>query len=109
MDRLKKLTADLANLTPRQLGESAAGDIQFPGRADWEQKLYDQKEKFVSVVRTSYNVIERGREAPTNEERAAAKLTMDRLIADVQGAQALYDQLVSEGVKKAADWKKSHQ
>jgi hypothetical protein len=59
MDQLKKWADNMANQTPRQLSESVAGEIQFPGRADWEQKLYEQKEKLVSVVLTSYSVIKR--------------------------------------------------
>jgi len=110
MERLKKSTDDLATRTPRQLGQSIAGDIQFDGRADWEQKLYEAKEKFVSVARTSYNLIQRTIDAPTAEERAAAKLAMDRTAYnDVLNAQTPYDSLKIEGAKKAADWKKLHQ
>jgi hypothetical protein len=110
MERLKKLTDDLAGQTPRQLGQLIAGDIQFDGRADWEQKLYEAKEKLVSVVRTSYNLIQRTSDAPTAEERAAAKLAMDKTAySDVLNAQAPYDSLKIEGAKKAADWKKLHQ
>jgi len=110
MGRLINLANDLAIQTPRQLGESVAGDTQFSGRADWEQRLYEQKEKFVSAIRTSYNVIQQTREAPTLEERAAAKLAMDKVAwADVLNAKAPYDDLKIEGAKKAADWKKLHQ
>jgi hypothetical protein len=66
--QLTKLIAYIANLTPRQLSDSVAGDVQFPGRDDWEQRLDAQKEKLVATTRTAINAVQQMLDAPTKKK-----------------------------------------
>jgi hypothetical protein len=109
MEELQKWIDDKASLKPRQLSESVAGDIKFPGRDEWEQRLFDQKEKLVAIARSAANTIQRMGDAQTADERAAARIAVDKLESDVRFERHLYDQLVAEGAKRAADWEKRPQ
>jgi len=109
---LKKLETwvdDTASLKPRQLSETVAGAITFPGRDEWEQRLYNQMQVLVGVVRSGSNAIQRMADAPTTTERASARLAVDKSLDDIRLQQSLYDQLVAEGAKRAADWEKRPQ
>jgi len=106
---LKKLETwvnDTASLKPRQLSETVAGAITFPGRDEWEQRLYNQLQVLASAVRSGSNAIQWMADAPTTTERASARLAVDKALDDVRLQQNLYDQLVAEGAKRAADWEK---
>jgi hypothetical protein len=109
MGDLERWVDEHASLKPRQLSESVAGDIKFPGREEWEQRLFDQKEKLVAVVRSAANTIQRMGDAHTESERASARIAVDKLESDVRFERHLYDQLVAEGAKRAADWEKRAQ
>lgn len=58
-----------ANVTKQQLADSIAGDVEFPGRDEWEQRLFARREGFVAVMRTATNVLQRMLDVPTAEER----------------------------------------
>lgn len=107
---LTKRINDQANLTKQQLAHLIAGDVEFPGRDEWEQRLYAQKEELVAVMRTATNVLQRMLDAPTAEERdpTKIKLNLDTTTSGVGSAYVQYEQLVSEGVRRAADWKQLH-
>jgi hypothetical protein len=109
MEQLSKWIRDKTDLTSRQLSDSIVGDNQFPGREDWERRMYGQKEKLVGAVRSATSIVQLMVEAPTAEQKASGKIAANAAVVVVQNERALYDQLVSEGVKKAADWKKLHQ
>jgi hypothetical protein len=106
MGDLERWVDEKAGLKPRQLSESVAGLTTFPGREEWEQRLFDQKEKLVAVVRSAANTIQRMGNAQTESERASARIAVDKLEGDVRFERHLYDQLIAEGVKRAADWEK---
>ena len=107
---LTKRINDQVNLTKQQLAHPIAGDVAFPGRDEWEQRLYAQKEELVAVMRTASNVLQRMLDAPTAEERdpTKLKLNLDNATSSVGSAYVQYEQLVSEGVRRAAYWKQLH-
>src|ERR1700730_16163717 len=41
----------LTKKTPRELGEAIVHEISFPGRSQWEDKLYAQNEKMMAAGR----------------------------------------------------------
>jgi len=104
--QLDRWLEDKAGKTPRELSNSVAGEIQFPGRDKWEQRIFDQKEKLVSTARSGFYVIQRMGDAQTPEERTAARIAIEKIRDDVRVQRALYDQLITEGVKKASEWEK---
>ena len=61
-------------------------------------------------MRTASNVLQRMLEARTAEERdpTKIKLNLDTATSSVGSAYVQYEQLVSEGVRRAADWKQVH-
>jgi hypothetical protein len=106
MLQLDKWIEDRANKTPRGLSNSIAVEIQFPGRDSWEQRIFAQKEKLVSITRSAFYAIQRMADAQTLEERASARIAVGRLQEDVRVQRMLYDDLVTEGVKKASEWER---
>src|ERR1700730_18070365 len=50
----------LAEKSPRQLGEAIVPEIKFPERSQWEQKLYEQKEKMVAAGRAYLAAVKSG-------------------------------------------------
>ena len=83
----------LADKTPRELGNDAVGDVQFPGRDSWEQKLYDQKLKFIAAGRHLQAACASGLQGAIN----AANL-------DYRVQANVYNEIRAEGIGKAADW-----
>jgi hypothetical protein len=88
---------DLANKTPRQLGEQFAGDIQFPGRDRWEQKLSTARDRLVARIQVVLDLVRSDKSTPTALNNAA----YDMRLADTE-----YGDVQAEGQAKAADWKR---
>lgn len=109
----------LADKTERQLSDMEVGDVQFPGRDRWEPKLFAQKEALVKTIRTAvyaareYVTFIRAKEGSgalskddqlrLQESRKAVQSQID----DIRLARFHFDQLVSEGVREAAEWKRT--
>jgi hypothetical protein len=96
--QLGEILDQLADKTPRQLGNDAVGDVQFPGRDSWEQRLYDQKLKFIAAGRHLQAVYASGIQGAINP----ADLDY-RIQANV------YNEIRAEGIGKAADWARKAQ
>ena len=92
--------------TPRQLSEAVVGENQFPGRDDWEQRLFRQKEAMLDAARAALDAIKMQMDASTQEQRLNAGKAANNLYSDFTLEKYRYDQLVAEGVKKAADWQR---
>jgi hypothetical protein len=91
---------------PRELSEAVIGQNQFPGRDDWEQRLFRQKEAMLSAARAALDAIKMQMDASTQEQRLNAGKAANSLYSDFTLEKYRYDQLVAEGVKKAADWER---
>ena len=88
---------DLSNKTPRQLGEQFAGDIQFPGRDRWEQKLSAARDRLVSKIQAVLDLLRSDKATST----ALRNAVIDMRVADSQ-----YGDVQVEGQAAAADWKR---
>jgi hypothetical protein len=89
--------SNLEGLTARQLGENIVHDVQFPDRPQWEQGLYQKKEKVVAAARAYL---------------AVARSTSDTSLArsakyDYDFEMVGYNDLVTEGIAKAAAWERN--
>jgi hypothetical protein len=96
--QIGEILDQLADKTPRQLGNDAVGDVQFPGRDSWEQRLFDQKLKFIAAGRHLQAVYASGIQGAINP----ADLDY-RIQANV------YNEIRAEGIGKAADWARKAQ
>lgn len=96
--QLGQILEQLAEKTPRQLGNDAVGDVQFPGRDSWEQRLYDLKLKFIAAGSHLQAVYASGIQGAVNP----ADLDY-RIQANV------YNEIRAEGIGKAADWARKAQ
>ena len=92
--------------TPRELSEGVVGENQFPGRDNWEQRLFRQKEVMLNAARAALDAIKLQLDAATQEQRINAGKAATSLYSDFSTEKYRYDQLVAEGVRKAADWER---
>jgi hypothetical protein len=106
MDTAQKIVRQWADKTPRELSNEVAGQVQFPDRDGWEQKIYQQKTKMVSAAQTCLDDAKRLVSAPTPEEKKAAQRASDFLLTAFKIEENNFDQLVAEGVKKAGEWER---
>jgi hypothetical protein len=91
--QLGEILDQLADKTPRQLGNDAVGDVQFQGRDSWEQRLYDQKLKFIAAGRHLQAVYASGIQG-----------AIDPADLDYRVQANVYNKIRAEGIGKAADW-----
>jgi multidrug resistance efflux pump len=68
--------------------------------------LYQQKEAMVGAALATLGALKRQLDASTQEQRANAGKAANTLFSDFTHEKYRYDQLVAEGVKKAADWER---
>jgi hypothetical protein len=87
----------LAEMSARELGDSIVHDNQFPQRSQWEQRLYEKKEKVVAAARAWIAVASR-----TNDTSLSHSAKTD---FDIQ--MVGYKDIVNEGISKAADWERN--
>jgi hypothetical protein len=96
-----------ANQNSRELGEAVVGDIRFPGRDAWEDKLYQQRLKLVNAAQTvvdyAANKLDK---AKTEVEQAAAKKGLDQLLFTLSVERTAYNRISAEGISQAAAWEK---
>jgi hypothetical protein len=96
----------MADKRPRELSEAVVGEIKFPGRDDWEQRLFRQTGAMLSAARSALDALQMQLNASTQEQRTNAGKAATRLYWDFGLEKSSYDRLVAEGVKKAADWER---
>ncbi len=83
--------------TERQYAESVVHDIRFPGRDDWEHRMYSQQQK---VIASSHAVLDAVDSNVSDAVVRAAKYDFDlEVIAR--------DHLKAEGIAKAAAWERN--
>jgi len=104
LQELRSKIETLADLHPRELSDPIVHEIQFPGRDQWEQKLYSEKQRFVDCGRSIADVIAKVHGATTEEERKAALTAANELVAQLDTENSLLEHLEAEGIKKAAEW-----
>jgi len=85
----------LASETPRQLADEIVGDVQFPGRDAWQQKLYSSMQEFVAAGRKYFDVVSSTGKRPEGYTETRWRQ-----------AQWAYSDLKEEGISKAANWKR---
>ncbi len=83
--------------TERQYAESVVHDVRFPGRDDWEHRLYAQQLK---VIATSHAVLDAVAANATDAVIRAAKYDFDLAVI-------ARDHLKAEGIAKAAAWERN--
>ncbi len=118
LDDAEAYANELADKTARQLADLAVGDVQFPGRDRWEDTLFTQKEELVKAIRAAVFAarqrmhllsLSEGTASPSKDDQVKtqeAKRAVDEQISNIRLQRFRYDQLVSEGVRAAAEWKR---
>jgi hypothetical protein len=99
----------LANKTPRQLANEVVGDIQFPGRDDWEQKLHGQGQR---VLRFAQDYLDRAKKLDSitdSAQRSAATETAKNFEWQMNLEETTYTQIAAEGSQKAKESEKQPQ
>jgi hypothetical protein len=97
LEELEKKVDEVESKTARQLGEEFVKDIQFPGRDQWEQDLYKQKEALVAATR-NWIILKRSDKS--------TKDALDRAAIDQGIADRAYTDLQAKGIVEAAKWEK---
>jgi len=93
---------------PRELSDGVVGENQFPGRDNWEQRLYQQKEKMIAAAQACLFAAQKLTSAPNQEERNAAQKAADALLLDFDMESSAYHRIIAEGLKKAGEWERNH-
>ncbi len=94
VENIQKTIDDLKGLTARQLGDRFAGDIQFPGRPEWESRLSVARDKFVAAMQADLDV----------QKSNSTKPARDHVDYLLSLAQLAFADVQAEGTSKAADW-----
>jgi hypothetical protein len=94
--------------TPRGLSDGVVDQNQFPGRDNWEQRLYQQKEKMITAAQACLIAAQKLTNAPTQEERNAAQKAAASLLSDFDLESSKFNRIIAEGVKKAGEWERYH-
>ena len=94
---LQRRLDDLSDKTPRQLGEQFAGNIQFPDRDRWEQKLTAARDRLVAKIQVTLDLARSDKSTPT---------ALNSALYDMRLANTGYGDVQAEGVAAAADWKR---
>lgn len=81
-------------LTAREIANQIVKDIQFPGRPEWETKLYDQSQKVIAAGQKVLDVI--------NGSGSSDQIHSTESDFDLEVWRR--DQIVNDGVARAAEW-----
>jgi hypothetical protein len=92
--RAESVVNDLADLNARELGENVVGDVKFPGREAWENKLYSQKGKLVAAAR-AWLATQKDGSGSGVADAAANSFNVQR---------STYNELEVEGKARADSW-----
>jgi hypothetical protein len=84
--------------TERQYAESVVHEIRFPGRDDWERRLYAQQLKVIAAAHALLDVI------AANASDAVIRSARRDFDVEVIGR----DDLKAEGIVAAAKWERNH-
>lgn len=106
--RAQKAIDQWKEKTPRELSDGVVGQNQFPGRDNWEQRLYQQKEKMIAAAQACLFAAQKLTSAPAQEERIAAQKAANKLLSDFDNESSTYHLIIAEGIKKAGEWERYH-
>jgi hypothetical protein len=90
---------------PREMSDAAVRDIEFPGRDEWERRLYEHTKKMVRTAQAAVDAAKDSKDASSDDERAASLSAAQQFLSQLDQQRPTYDQLVAEGVRRADDWK----
>lgn len=110
LEEAEKYAHDLQSKTPRQLGEITARDIEFPGRDAWESKLAAARDDLVKKTDTAaFTIRTEVKELSANDisNASEAKTVINGQLSDVQAARQKFEQILSDGASKAAEWEQA--
>ncbi len=108
ISRAQKALDQWKDKRPRELSDGVVGENQFPGRDNWEQKLYQQKEKMIAAAQACLFAAQKLTSAPTQDEKNAAQKAANALLVDFDMESSAYHRIIAEGLKKAGEWERSH-
>jgi hypothetical protein len=102
----QKIIDNLANKTATQLAKEVVGDIQFPGRDDWEQKLYGQGQRVLKFARDYLDRVKNLDTITDPAERSTAIETAKNFEWQVNEEETAYTQISADGSQKAKELEK---
>jgi len=97
VENLQTVVDEISNKTPRQLADNFVGEVQFPGRDQWEQRLDAARTRFVSATQVLIDLL-RSDKATSGAKNSA--------LYDMRLASQHYVDVQAEGQTAAADWKR---
>ena len=105
----EKYADNLSAKTARELGETVAKDIQFPGRDAWEKRLADSRDALVSATQTAAFSVRRAQalsEVSAKDGAQDAHTAVQEQLARLYGARRDYERALADGADRAAKWEK---
>jgi hypothetical protein len=87
---------DAQGLTAREMADNIVHNIQFPGRPDWETKLYDQEQK---VIAAGQKVLDVAKSHHSDDALRNAKAEFDVEVWK-------RDSMRNDGIARAAKWER---
>jgi len=96
----------LANKTQTQLANEVVGEVQFPGRDAWEQKLYGQAQRLLKFAQSYLDRTKKLDTITNPEERSAAIETANNFDWQVNVEQTAYTQIAADGSQQAKKFQK---
>ena len=82
LEEAQKVIDAASSLNSRQLGQSLVGEIRFPGRDAWEDKLYQQRQKVIAAAQMAvdYEANQKPK-IKTDSDQATVQAGLRRLLA----------------------------
>jgi hypothetical protein len=97
MENAQRTIGSVEDKTERELANDVAGEVQFPGRPEWEHKLYLKKQAQIASARALLAVV-------NSKASSAGAISSARSQFDLETTG--YNEIKIEGIAKAADWEK---
>jgi hypothetical protein len=97
LEKAKHALTDVQTKTEREYADSVVPDVQFPGRPDWEHRLYVQEQRVIATGQTLLDVTSKSK--PSDALFHSAKSAFDLEVVK-------RDRLKVEGIGKASDWER---
>jgi len=103
---MQKIVGQFANKTATQLAYEVVGNIQFPGRDDWEQKLYGQGQRVLKFAQAYLDRVKKLDAITDPAERGTAIETAKNFEWQVNVEETAYTQISADGSQKAKELEK---
>jgi hypothetical protein len=98
LEKAKRALEDAKGETEREYADSVVRDVQFPGRPDWEHRLYVQEQRVIATGQTLLDVASKSNASDALVRSAKSSFDLEVMKRDV---------LKVEGISKAADWERT--